>query len=111
MKRTVILLVLLSLVIVACKRSKREMIIGKWHAVKVENPEMDDFFAKSQAYIDTIGKGNNDATNIQIYGVANMDSMRKVLQSQYDSAKMMQTLAVTNTSFNFRKDSIVMLSF
>ena len=111
MKRTTILLLLLSLVLFACKRSKREMIVGKWHAYKLENPDMDSFFINSQAYIDTIGKGHDDATNIRLYGVANMDSMRHILQSQYDSAKAMQTAAVVNTIFNFRKDSVVVLSF
>jgi hypothetical protein len=87
------------------------MIIGKWHAVKLENPDMDSFFIKSQIYIDTIGKGHDDSTNLRLYGVANMDSMRHILQAQYDSAKAMQYAAVTNTTFNFRKDSIVILSF
>lgn len=87
------------------------MLIGNWQAVKLENPSMDSFFSKSQLYIDTVGKGNDAATNFAIYGVTNMDSMRKVLQEQYDSAKMMQAYAVSNTFFNFRKDSIVVLSF
>lgn len=111
MKRTIVFILLLSLVCFACKRSKKEMIIGKWHAVKLENPDMDSFFIKSQAYIDTIGKGHDAATNMQLYGVANMDSMRVILQAQYDSAKGMQALAIENTTFNFRKDSIVVLSF
>jgi len=111
MKRTTIILLLLAIVVFSCKKSKRDMIIGKWHAVKLENPDMDSFFIKSQAYIDTIGKGHDAATNMQLYGVANMDSMRQILQVQYDSAKLMQNNAVTNTTFNFRKDSVVILSF
>jgi len=111
MKRTTIFLVLLSVVFFACKRNKKEMLTGKWHAVKLENPDMDSFFMNSQKYIDTIGKGNDDSTNIKLYGVANMDSMRHILQQQYDSAKTMQMAAVTNTTFTFRKDSIVVLYF
>jgi hypothetical protein len=111
MKRSIIAVVLLSLVLFSCKRNNKEAIIGKWHAVKLENPEMDSFFIKSQIYIDTIGKGHDAATNIQLYGVANMDSMRHILQGQYDSAKTMQDAAVNNTIFNFRKDSVVILSF
>lgn len=111
MKRTIILLLLCTVIVSACKHDKKSMITGKWHAVKLENPEMDSFFIHSQAYIDTVGKGHDDATNKELYGVANMDSMRRVLQGQYDSTKKMQTDAVTNTIFQFRKDSIAVLSF
>jgi hypothetical protein len=111
MRKTFIYLILISLVLFSCKRGKKELILGKWHAVKLENPSMDSFFANSQAYIDTIGKNNDPATNMSLYGATNMDSMRHLLQQQFDSAKFMQLNAVMNTMFNFRKDSIVLLSF
>jgi len=111
MKRVTICLLLLSLVVFSCKRKKRDMLIGTWHAVKLENPDMDSFFINSQAYIDTVGKGHDAATNMQLYGVANMDSMRIILQRQYDSTKALQMNSVTNTVFKFRKDSVVILSF
>jgi hypothetical protein len=111
MFRSVIIAALVPMVMLSCKHSKRDLIIGAWHAVKLDNPEMDSFFINSQAFIDTVGKGTDAAANMQLYGVANMDSMRKVLQGQYDSAKAIQMQAVTNTVFNFRKDSIVVLSF
>ena len=111
MKRTTIFLLLLSLVLFSCKRSRKEMIIGKWQAVKLESPDIDSFFIKSQLYIDTIGKGHDDITNMRIYGVTNMDSVRHILQGQYDSAKAMQAASVTNTIFNFRKDSMLIISF
>jgi hypothetical protein len=111
MKNTTIYLMLFTLVLLSCKSNKRAMLIGTWHAVKLENPEMDSFFRNSQAYIDTIGKNHDDATNIQLYGVANMDSMRKILQVQFDSTKAMQMDAIAHTTFKFRKDSIVELSF
>ncbi len=49
MKRITLLLLLLSLVLFACKRNTKGMIIGKWHAVKLENPDMDEFFTKQPA--------------------------------------------------------------
>lgn len=108
-----LLLVFLAGALFACKGRKGDenRIIGKWHAVKMENPDMDSFFVRSQKYIDTVGKGHDDATNIALYGVANMDSMRKVLQVQFDSAKLMQMNAVTTTIFTFRKDHVALLSF
>jgi hypothetical protein len=111
MRRSTIYIVLILLLMAACKGRKRDMLIGTWHAVKLENPDMDSFFKNSQAYIDTVGKGHDSATNMELYGVANMDSMRKFLQQQFDSTKAMQMDAVAHTVFKFRKDSIVELSF
>lgn len=114
MKRNLLYVLLLTLLIASCKQAtkdKRQMIIGTWHATKLENPELDSFFQNSQAYIDTVGKNGNPASNIELYGVENMDSMRKILQQQLDSAKSMQTNTVANTVFKFRADSVVVLSF
>ena len=111
MKRQTVYLILLMVLMLACKGRKRDALVGTWHAIKLENPEMDSFFKNSQAYIDTVGKNHDAATNIELYGVANMDSMRKFLQQQYDSTKAMQMDAVAHTVFKFRKDSIVELFF
>ena len=90
----------------SCKGDRKHLIARTWHVVKWENPYNDSFFTNAQAYIDTMGKGHDDATNIALYGVANMDSMRHILQAQYDSAKAIQTKAANETLFNFRKDGI-----
>lgn len=111
MKRSIIYLLSLLIFVGACKGSKRDLLIGAWRAIKLENPDMDSFFKNSQTYIDTVGKHNDAATNIALYGVANMDSMRQYLQQQYDSTKAMQMDAVAHTTFKFRKDSIVELFF
>ncbi len=64
MKQTIFYLLLLIVVMASCKGNKEQKIVGKWHAVHLENPEMDSFFINSQKYIDTIGKGNDDETNL-----------------------------------------------
>jgi hypothetical protein len=110
MRKAAVGILIIFIAICSCK-SKRDMLTGTWHAVKLENPEMDSFFINSQNYIDTIGKKNTDDANMQIYGVINMDSLRKVLQAQFDTAKAMQVGAVTNTVFQFRKDSLAILIF
>ena len=104
---------LISLVMYSCKGKKQpgEALVGTWHAVKFDNPNIDSFYKNSQAYIDTVGKNNDDATNIMLYHTKNMDSVRHLLQEQFDSAKSLQMTAVLNTVFTFRKDSIVILSF
>ena len=111
MKKAVIYLFLVSFALYACNGNKKQMLIGTWHAIKFDNPNIDSFYKHSQAYIDTVGKNNDDATNLRLYGVTNMDSVRKMLQGQFDSAKLLQMNAVLNTVFTFRKDSIVILSF
>ncbi len=111
MKVAVTSLLLVSLFICSCKHSKQEMILGEWRGVNFENPEMDSFFNKSQQYIDTIGKNGNPATNLELYGATNMDSIRNILQQEHDSTKMLQLNAVKNTVFTFMKDSIVVISF
>lgn len=110
MRKGVIILFAASVVLFSCK-SKQDMLTGSWHAVKLENPDMDSFFVRSQHYIDTIGKNNADAMNMDIYGTTNMDSLRKVLQAQYDTAKAMQTGAIVNTVFHFNKDGRAVLIF
>ena len=106
MTRTRIFLLLLIVTVIAfsCKEDTKKKLIGTWKVVKWENPYTDSFFLKAQAYIDTIGKGHTDAENIAIYGAANVDSMRHMLQAQYDSAKAIQDAEVTKTIFKFEKD-------
>jgi hypothetical protein len=107
-------LLLLPIMLWACtsgKNDKRKLLTGVWHANKLENKDMDSFFLNTQTYIDTIGKNSTDEVNKRVYGVTNMDSMRKILQSQYDSAKNMQMDAVKNTIFDFRADSTALLTF
>ena len=111
MKQTFIFIALLSFVALSCKPGKKDMLLGSWSGVKLENPAMDSFFTNSQTYIDTIGNNGNAATNMELYGVTNMDSVRKILQQQHDEAKSKQMAAVTNTVFNFKKDSVVYVSF
>lgn len=111
MKRTFIYILFLSTIIYGCKRSKNEQLLGTWHVVKMENPEMDSFFVNSQRYIDTMGATKDSAVNMAVYGVTNIDSLRGVMQQQFDSAKNMQMSAVRNTVFTFLQDSISILSF
>ncbi len=93
------------LLLFSCNNTERKLI-GTWHVVKWDNPYNDSFFRNTKNFIDTIGKGHDDALNIQIYGVANMDSMRNILQKQYDSAKMAQENVSMKTVLNLKKDGV-----
>ena len=109
-KKTFFLLLSLTAVFFSCN-NKRNNIVGKWHSVRLENPDIDSFFAKSQMFIDTLGNNDDVDTKIALYGTTNMDSMRKVMQEQFDSAKSIQMRSVTHTVFNFVKDSMLYISF
>jgi hypothetical protein len=125
--RAVVVLATLLLMAAGCKQDRRKLLLGKWHVVKFENnfqmlvgkwnavsvanADLDSFFARGQKYIDTVGKNNDAATNMKLYGVTNMDSMRVILQAQYDSAKLMQQQAITTTSFYFGEEGLAVLSF
>jgi hypothetical protein len=110
MRATTISILFLSLALFSCKNNKQKLV-GSWHSVRLENRDIDSFFVKSQLYIDTIGKNNDPATNMEVYGTTNVDSLRKLMQEQYDSAKTIQMRSVTNTVFNFTKDSLLYISF
>jgi hypothetical protein len=87
------------------------MIERSWRAAKMENPQLDSFFRVSKLYIDTLGRHSDDATNLELYGSTNMDSVRKLLNFQLDSAFKMQMNTVKSTVFTFRKDSVAILYF
>lgn len=82
------------------------MIVGTWHVTQWQNHYYDSLFSNTQAYIDTLGKGHSDEENIRIYKVSNVDSIRKYLQEQYDSANAMRMDEAAQTIFKFRKDGI-----
>jgi hypothetical protein len=111
MGRRLLYTLLVVLIFFSCKREKPGTLIGAWRAVKLENPEMDSFFMKSQMFIDTMGNTHDDELNMRLYGITNMDSMRVIMQQQYDSARAIQREGVTNTVFTFRADSVAVLAF
>ena len=113
MKYIVVTLAALAIITMSCtqKKTARDRLVGRWHAIKLENPDMDSFFLQSKVFIDTVGKNNDAATNEKLYGVTNMDSMRQVMRRQYDSVKTTQYGAVNNTTYWFRKDSMAVITF
>ena len=86
-------------------------IIGSWHSVRLQNDDLDSFYARAQHYIDTFGKNNTDAINLRVYKTTNVDSLRRLTQAQFDSSKNLQQQEVMNTTLIFRPDNTVYLSF
>lgn len=109
--RNIVFVVALLVLLAACGRSKQKLLMGTWHVVKMENPEIDSFFINSQRYIDTMGSTNDPVVNMALYGSTNMDSVRANMQHQFDSARQLQTDLVHHTVFSFYTDSLAVVSF
>ena len=101
----------LILAIAACNHSKKDRIVGTWRGTKLENTRIDSFFIKSQQLIDTLGKYNDPDRNYELYGTSNMDSVRRALQGQRDSALTVQNAKVTKTVFIFASDKNAYITF
>ncbi len=111
MKRCIFSIIALSLLISSCDKSKRGMLVGAWKGVSMENPVDENFYKQNQHYLDTFGKGNSDIVNYNLYGVTNIDSLRKEMQAELDSTRALQMNGVKNSLFTFNKDSVAIMSF
>ena len=106
-----ILIILFAIIAVSCGRNKREMLVGTWQGILLENAKDDSFYVMSQRVIDTMGKGHSNNENRAIYGVTNMDSVRQDFQVKHDSAQFIQKDRVRKTVFQFINNSMAYLTF
>lgn len=111
MNKSLIALLSCSLLLFSCKQDKKSMIMKKWIAVSLENPQLDAMIKEQQTFLDTFGKNTTDKQNDSLYGVHNIDSMRESLQLQLNDFKSMQEHSVKNTWFQFQKNGIVIMNF
>lgn len=105
------LLLLLPVILFACKHDKKDMLVRNWHAVKLDNPQMDEMITRQQLFIDTVGSNTPASANMELYGTANIDSLKQALLSQLDTFKTLQQQALDNTWFNFKKNGMAILTF
>lgn len=102
----------LTVTIVACNtQDKKKMLIGKWQAVQLDNPQVIKMMNEQDAFLDTFGKNTSDEQNLEIYGFTNIDSARDVLINEKTEYMAMQDHAVKNTRFEFREDGWVIMDF
>lgn len=101
---------LLLIVLVGCKQ-KEKMLAKKWQAVSIYSPQMDSMIATQEKIIDTFGKNTDAATNIQLYGTANVDSFRASMKAELQDYKAMQEHSLKTTWFDFRKDKVAFMNF
>lgn len=108
----IVLIIALATFIASCStRDNKNLIVGKWQAVSLENPELDKVMADQKNFLDTFGTSTNDEENLIIYGFSNVDSARDAVKQEMDEYLAMQDHAVKNTSFEFRKDGWVVRNF
>ncbi len=101
-------LLLLSVILLAsCKQKREDIIARKWQETAIQNAQMDEVMHSQQAFIDTVGSHTDAATNLQAYGVTNIDSFRLLMQANMDSFKAVQKRVVASTQFDFRREGIV----
>lgn len=106
------LLFAVTILIAACStKDKKSMLLGKWQAIHLDNPQLIEMMDEQNSFLDTFGKNNTDEQNMEIYGFTNIDSARDILKSEMTEYMAMQDHAIKNTNFEFRKDGWVIMDF
>lgn len=102
-----------SVLIASCSQTKdkKQLITGKWQAISLENPKLNELMKEQTNFLDTFGRNNTDAQNMEIYGFSNIDSARQILKQEMVDYMAMQEHAVKNTWFEFKKDGKVVMNF
>jgi hypothetical protein len=95
--------------IASCKPDKDDLIIGLWQEVKIVNPQIDNAIEEQRMFLDTVGKQTDSAANLALYGMSNIDSFKKNLQTNIDSYKRAQGKAISETWFDFHTNGLVYL--
>jgi hypothetical protein len=101
----------LALLLACNSSSDKTRLVGTWQGKRLDNALMDSFFARSQRVIDTLGANHTADENLEFYGTNNMDSMKRALQAQHDSAYVAQANRIKNVNFNFAADKTAYISF
>ncbi len=101
----------LVLFLYSCKPHHKYTIEKTWYATALESREMDSILIQGQQFIDSMGSGTTPEQNVQLYGSNNLDSIKKILKVQLDSIRIMKNAALESTIFQFRMDSVALLSF
>jgi hypothetical protein len=111
MRKPLLLLLPLFLLLFSCKREPKDILTNRWSAVHIDNPELDQMMKEQEMFIDTFGKSSDPLTNERMYGVKNIDSMRRSLKAQLDTTRMIQEKMMQRTTFDFRSNNLALLNF
>lgn len=111
MKHLLYLLAVSIVLMASCTTSRDKQLLGKWKAIQMESPRLDQEIKDAQLFIDTVGKNTTSAQNKELYGVENMDSVRDIMKEQIDLTIKEQKRMIDSTWLNFLQNGIVASNF
>lgn len=111
MNKQILAIAILCCIMASCKQSNNELITRKWQAVSVKSGMLDNQIKEERNFIDTIGTSTTPAQNLVLYGVRNMDSMRKLMHKNLDSTIASQEETIKDTWLLFDKNGTVVTHF
>ena len=109
--KKLLLLPLLAMLFFSCKPTREKMIVGKWQAIHLDNPTLDEQVKQMNAFLDTVGSHTSPEQNELLYGVKNIDSLKEIQRTQIKQALIEQESAIKNTYLQFKDDGILYYSF
>lgn len=105
-------IILVLFVIASCNvQNKKNELTGKWQAVKLDNPQLDELAAMQMKFLDTFGTHTTPEENMKLYNFTNIDSARASLKKKMDEYFIEQEEVVRNTTFEFNDDGVAYLNF
>lgn len=86
------------------------MLTRKWQEVSIDNPTMQSAIDEQERFIDTLGAHTSPEDNQHLYGIRDLDSLKRELSGQVNAYHIEQQRIIDSTWFLFRKDGIVLLN-
>ncbi len=110
-QRLTISAIALILFLSSCTNSKEKKLMGKWVAIAMESPRLEQEIKEAQRFIDTVGSHTTPDENMALYGVRDMDSLRTLLKEQMELTLVEQKRLIDSTWLDFLKGGIIASNF
>ena len=96
----------------SCKNdSPRSLLTGSWQGTTMRNEAMEEMVAAQRGLLDTLGNNTSPSEWPALYGTSNLDSFKKEGYKTLDALQVHLKESATKTNFNFRPDSVAVLTF
>ncbi|MBS1771921.1 MAG: hypothetical protein JST82_03615 [Bacteroidetes bacterium] len=109
--KKIVLFITASVVLLSCQPSQKDLLMKKWKGFSAENKQIDSMMRERENFLDTFGKNNDAATNLAMYGIANVDSVREINLALISESRKMQQHNVENTYLEITKDGLAIMSY
>ncbi len=107
MRKTVLVTSFCALLFASCETQDKESeLVGTWQAVALDAPDVDKAMQDQMNFLDTMGSSTTPEQNMEIYGIADVSSVRDSLKHVLEEYKLVQKDAIEHTAFEFKTDSI-----